>query len=103
MGRFAFTLAAAAAAFALTGATAQAEGHSGMPIVQAYNGPNYCPAGLQPIVVGGVVCCGTPNTAGYYEFTPGVAKRVTRTARVHRPASQPSAVAVEGQKGVIFR
>ncbi|MFK7874694.1 MAG: hypothetical protein AB8B71_02785 [Paracoccaceae bacterium] len=22
---------------------------------------NYCPAGLQPVTVGGVICCGTPN------------------------------------------
>lgn len=27
---------------------------------QAYHGPNYCPAGLAPIVAGGVICCGTP-------------------------------------------
>lgn len=26
---------------------------------QAYHGPNYCPAGLQPVVLGGVICCGT--------------------------------------------
>ena len=25
---------------------------------------NYCPAGLQPIVLGGVICCGQPNTSG---------------------------------------
>lgn len=22
---------------------------------------NYCPAGLQPITISGVICCGTPN------------------------------------------
>lgn len=27
---------------------------------------NYCPAGLQPIVLGGVICCGVPNQAGTY-------------------------------------
>lgn len=26
---------------------------------------NYCPAGLQPVVVGGVVCCGQPTHVGY--------------------------------------
>ena len=26
---------------------------------------NYCPAGLQPVVVGGVVCCGQPTHYGY--------------------------------------
>ncbi len=24
-----------------------------------YHGPNYCPAGLQPVTLGGVICCGT--------------------------------------------
>lgn len=26
---------------------------------------NYCPAGLQPVVVGGVICCGQPTHVGY--------------------------------------
>ncbi len=26
---------------------------------------NYCPAGLQPVVVGGVICCGQPTHTGY--------------------------------------
>ena len=25
---------------------------------------NYCPSGLQPVVVGGVICCGQPNRTG---------------------------------------
>jgi hypothetical protein len=28
---------------------------------------NHCPAGLQPVVIGGVVSCGTPNRVGYAE------------------------------------
>ncbi|MDF1853993.1 hypothetical protein [Pseudooceanicola sp.] len=27
---------------------------------------NYCPAGLQPIVLGGVICCGVPNQSVSY-------------------------------------
>ena len=27
---------------------------------------NYCPAGLQPIQLGGVICCGVPNQSGSY-------------------------------------
>ena len=27
---------------------------------------NYCPSGLQPITMGGVICCGTPNTGETY-------------------------------------
>ncbi len=32
----------------------------------AYGGANYCPAGTQPIVLAGVICCGTPTRAGSY-------------------------------------
>lgn len=31
---------------------------------------NFCPAGLQPVVVGGVICCGTPTQAGYAAQAP---------------------------------
>ncbi len=26
---------------------------------------NYCPAGLQPVTIGGVICCGQPTHHGY--------------------------------------
>jgi hypothetical protein len=29
------------------------------PQATAYHGPNYCPAGLQPVVLNGVIFCGT--------------------------------------------
>jgi len=29
--------------------------------IYPYHGANYCPAGLQPITISGVICCGTPN------------------------------------------
>ena len=28
---------------------------------------NYCPAGLQPVTMGGVICCGTPNQNVSYQ------------------------------------
>ncbi|WP_371226614.1 hypothetical protein [Roseovarius sp. 2305UL8-3] len=28
---------------------------------------NFCPAGLQPITISGVICCGTPNTSHTYQ------------------------------------
>ncbi|WP_237267572.1 hypothetical protein [Sulfitobacter alexandrii] len=28
---------------------------------------NYCPAGLQPITISGVICCGTPNQSVTYQ------------------------------------
>lgn len=32
--------------------------------VYAYPTANYCPAGLQPVMIGGVICCGTPTHTG---------------------------------------
>lgn len=26
---------------------------------------NYCPNGLQPVTIGGVICCGSPTHVGY--------------------------------------
>ena len=26
---------------------------------------NFCPTGLQPVSIGGVICCGVPNRTGY--------------------------------------
>ena len=52
------TLAAAALATAAVPAYAQNYGARLYP----YNAAaNYCPAGTQPIVVNGIICCGTPN------------------------------------------
>ena len=34
----------------------------------AYHGVgNYCPAGLQPVTMGGVICCGVPNAGSYQQ------------------------------------
>lgn len=38
----------------------------GIMIHPAPASANYCPTGLQPITVGGVICCGTPNTGETY-------------------------------------
>lgn len=56
--------------------------------VWAYQGSkaNYCPAGLQPVVVGGVVCCGTPTHVGYQSHPAPKPRR-----KVHKPA--PAVVA----------
>ncbi|MEP5151760.1 hypothetical protein [Planktotalea sp.] len=42
----------------------------------AYHGPNYCPVGLQPVVLGGVVCCGTPERG----YTPMKQQHVKKEA-----------------------
>ena len=28
---------------------------------------NYCPAGLQPVTISGVICCGKPNAGSYQQ------------------------------------
>ena len=41
---------------------------SAEPKIYAYpSSANYCPAGLQPITISGVICCGTPNTSTSYQ------------------------------------
>ena len=102
-------LIAAAAAFAVSGSAAFAWGDMYMgdatndpnsnALVHSYNAPNYCPAGLQPVMMGGVICCGTPN-AGAYIDRPGKAQRVHKPARVRHA---PRAYAPVGEKGVVYR
>ena len=52
--------------------------------VWAYQGTsaNYCPAGLQPVVVGGVVCCGAPTHVGYQSHPPAPRRKVYKPAPV---------------------
>jgi len=72
-----------------------------MPIY-AYGGvENNCPSGLQPIVVGGVICCGTPNQNMSYQAANAhpVAKRVKKRS-VRRVAK---AYCPEGMKGCVSR
>ncbi len=56
---------------------------------------NYCPGGLQPIVMGGVICCGQPNQSMTYAQMQAhpVAKRT------HRAASRGRLVCPAGEKG----
>ena len=35
--------------------------------IYPYHGQNFCPAGFQPVVVGGVICCGQPNQHMSYQ------------------------------------
>ncbi|MGY3439195.1 MULTISPECIES: hypothetical protein [unclassified Marinovum] len=78
---------------------------AGQNLVYAYPGvPNYCPAGLQPVLANGEICCGKPNTTGTYYNAPGKAKAVRVKRRSHGAKSYaPKAYAPEGVKGVIYR
>jgi len=68
------------------------------PKVYAAGGANYCPNGLQPITLNGVICCGTPNQSISYESAK--AHPVTRKVRTHRVAKRTSRVVCPvGEKG----
>lgn len=79
-------------------ATALADGHNTI-LVHPYKAANYCPAGLQPVTVGGVICCGTPNTSAHYVDRPGGKRHYRKVAKRH----QSKYYAVEGEKGVRMR
>lgn len=57
--RFSLSFAAAALA-AVTALPASAEGVDLYPYATSVN---YCPAGLQPVVLNGVISCGQPTTS----------------------------------------
>ncbi len=81
---------AAAMTLAVLAAPAFAEGVK----IYAYpSNANYCPAGLQPITISGVICCGTPNQSMTYQQ---VMRHPVRK-KVHRV--KHSEVCPEGQKG----
>ncbi len=51
-----------------------------MPIYAYPSRHNYCPAGLQPIVMGGVICCGTPTHAAQVSHAPRQRPRAARAS-----------------------
>jgi len=72
---------AAAPALAWSGADMTQPASNDMLIYAYPSKANYCPAGLQPISMGGVICCGTPNAA-YESHAPRRVKRVSHTPTV---------------------
>ncbi|MEP2534022.1 hypothetical protein [Shimia sp.] len=82
-----------AAALALTAAPAVAQTwSSNAPQIGPVNQPegvlihpypasaNYCPYGLQPVTMNGVVCCGTPTTSETYYNRAGGKRRVSTSS-----------------------
>lgn len=62
--------------------------------IYPYHAANYCPAGLQPVTIGGVICCGQPNQHMTYSQMNAhpVAKKqhkVRHVVRSARPTCQP--------------
>ncbi|WP_206050296.1 hypothetical protein [Oceaniglobus ichthyenteri] len=52
----------------------------------AYPTENFCPAGLQPITISGVICCGVPTRAQSYAqmMQHPVQRKVQKVRRVQR-------------------
>lgn len=106
MGIKAVTLAAAFVAASATGALAWGDMYMGDGTNNPNSGKifpyaakaNYCPAGLQPIVMNGVICCGTPTTTEHYYNAPVKKKRV-----YHKKSHKPRVYAPAGTKGVVYR
>ncbi len=65
-----------------------------------YGGANNCPTGLSPIVMGGVICCGTPNQSqSYASMMTSPVKKKTRIRRVKRVRHVYKDTCQEGAKG----
>jgi len=60
---------------------------------------NYCPSGLQPISIDGVICCGTPNQSVSYQSMK--AQPAARKVRARRLAAAPTSrvICPVGEKG----
>ena len=73
------------------------------PKIYAYpSSANYCPAGLQPITISGVICCGTPNQSmTYAQVKAHPAPRVKRY-RVTAPRRSARAQCPVGAKGCSY-
>lgn len=52
---------------------------------------NYCPSGLQPIVLNGVICCGVPNQeTTYSSYMAHPTRQRAYTPRVNYGSKSPS-------------
>ncbi len=72
------SLIATAVTLSLAAPSAAQTWSSNAPVIGPVNQPegllmhpypaaeNHCPNGLQPVTMGGVICCGTPNTGETY-------------------------------------
>ncbi|WP_146590717.1 hypothetical protein [Puniceibacterium confluentis] len=109
--RFTTYIAAAATALMLSSGAALAWGdmymgdgtnnpNSNMLVHTFPSSANYCPAGLQPVTVGGQICCGVPTAGAYINRAGGKRMQPTPVRKVYHA---PRAYAPIGEKGVIYR
>ena len=98
-GLAAATLAAPAAADHHRQALAAQAHEFHQPAVFAYPAhENYCPAGLQPVTINGVVCCGQPNVPLTYTqaLTHPVQKRHYAPPKVTHRATASTGIPLKG-------
>ncbi|UOA31252.1 hypothetical protein DSM110093_01015 [Sulfitobacter sp. DSM 110093] len=89
---------AAAVGLFLTAMVGQAAAE---PKIYAYpSSANYCPTGLQPITISGVICCGTPNQPMTYAEVKS--HPVVRRHRVATPRRSARVPCPEGTKGCSY-
>ena len=91
--RFISSIAAALTVAAIAG-PAIAEEPKIYPYPSAHN---YCPQGLQPVTISGVICCGTPNQSMTYQQVK--AHPVQRTRQHRAPVVIGAQTCREGEKG----
>ena len=91
-----FTFAAALALLAAPAAHAWESGGSWQPKVYPYSThQNFCPHGLQPVSINGVICCGTPNQHVSYQKA---LRHPAPKKKVHKRAVRRSAPVVQYSK-----
>jgi hypothetical protein len=59
---------------------------------------NYCPAGLQPVTISGVICCGTPNQHMSYQQVKAQPVQKRHKAHYHTPR-RATYSCLPGEKG----
>lgn len=64
----------------LAGGAALAQSKADAPRVYAYPGENFCPAGLRPVTIDGVISCGTPTQSLSYAAMKATPARRARSA-----------------------
>lgn len=63
---------------------------------------NYCPTGLQPVSINGIICCGQPNQRISYQSAMGHPKAKKANHRVMRTTHPARSQCQVGTKGCTF-
>lgn len=75
---------------------------AGKTLAFSYAAPNFCPAGLEPVLAHGEVLCCKPNTTARYH-NPTAVRHVARPRSRAASSYAPEVYAPVGVKGVVYR